>query len=127
MSAQNSVTPRPETRETSSPEWLWTADGTCFGYRLGHSLFTFDGTEVGRFLGSEVYGVSGRYLGELKNSVEGTRLVRSVYKRSLRRERFIPTFGQAYGQPARRSVQADYSGFEAFPSVAEITKETFSA
>ncbi len=123
MSTQYAVSLK---QDVSCPEWLWTADGTNFGYREGHSLFTFDGVEVGRFMGTEVYGVAGRYLGELKNSPDGMRLVRSTNKRALKRDRFIPTFGQCYPQPSRRTIQADYSGFEAFPSVAEITKETFA-
>jgi hypothetical protein len=55
MSTQ-AARPVREILASLTPNWLWTWDGVCFGYRRGNSLFTYDGIEVGRFSGVEVYG-----------------------------------------------------------------------
>jgi hypothetical protein len=47
-------------------DWMWTWGGECFGYRDGHSSFTYFGREVGRFHNDEIYGSNGRYLGAVK-------------------------------------------------------------
>jgi hypothetical protein len=97
------------------PDWLWTWNGMCFGYRQGDSLFTYDGIEVGRFSGAEVYGVDGRYLGELSPS-GGNRLITNLYKKGHVVAAFVPTFGDARRRPGDRPGQPLYSGHEDFPS-----------
>src|SRR5262249_47682961 len=102
------------------PEWLWTWDGDCFGYRMGNSLFTHDGMEVGRFSGVEVYGIDGSYLGELGSTEDGSRLVTNLYKKSRVSSGFTPTFDHAfYERPRNRVKQSLYCGHENFPSVEQ--------
>src|SRR5437868_6467513 len=96
------------------PEWLWTWNGICFGYRRGDSLFTHDGLEVGRFSGTEVYGPDGRYLGELTSTSDGDRLITNLYKKSRSVREFVPTFDHAYKRPANRPGYPLYSGHEDF-------------
>jgi hypothetical protein len=101
---------------TLKPDWLWTWNGVCFGYRLGDSLFTHDGVEVGRFSGPEVYGVDGRYLGEVGKADDGGRLVTNLYKKMRTVSRFAPTFDRSYRRPTNHAPQPLYSGHEEFPS-----------
>ena len=96
------------------PDWIWTWNGGCFGYRRGDSLFTCDGIEVGRFSGAEVYGPDGSYLGELMNGNGGVRLVTSSYKKSLAGAAFVPTVERAHRKPADRRRLPLYCGYEDF-------------
>ncbi len=64
---------------------LWTCGGTWFGYREGRELWTHDGRHVGRFVGDTVYGLSGRYLGE----VRGGRLITRRVSTALRGNAFV--------------------------------------
>ncbi len=41
-------------------DWLWTWNGTSFGYRDGEDLWTFDGQHVARFEGDKICGPDGR-------------------------------------------------------------------
>jgi hypothetical protein len=100
----------------ATPDWLWTWNGVCFGYRQGDSLFTYDGIEVGRFSGTEVYGVDGRYLGELSNVGDTSRLTTNLYKKSRTVPEFVPTFGRAYTRPENRPGESLFCGYENFPS-----------
>jgi hypothetical protein len=110
-----------EDPQVLGPDWLWTWNGVCFGYRLGDSLFTHDGVEVGRFSGHEVYGVAGRYLGEISKADDGRRLITNLYKKARTVTEFVPTFGCGYGRPADHGPQPLYVGHEEFPS-PEMTK-----
>src|SRR5216684_1608204 len=89
----------------TKPDWLWTWNGICFGYRLGDSLFTHDGVEVGRFTGPEIYGVDGRYLGEIGKANDGDRLVTNLYKKARTVPAFAPTFDRSYHQPASHAPE----------------------
>jgi hypothetical protein len=109
-------------RETTigRPDWVWTWNGICFGYRSGDSLFTYDGAEVGRFSGREVYGVDGRYLGELSSAEDGSRLVTNLYKKLRSTTAFVPAFERGYRRPGNRIGQGPfYCGHEDFPSPEE--------
>ena len=97
-------------------EWLWTWSGLSFGYRLKDSLFTHDGMEIGRFSGTEVYGPDGHYLGELRVSDDGKRLITNIYKRSRTVPAFISTPGRAYKRLGDRAAEALYCGHEDFPA-----------
>ena len=123
MTSQGAQTVRAELR----PDWLWTCHGVCFGYRLGNSLFTHDGLEVGRFSGSEVYDPNGRYLGELRSTDDGDRLITSSYKKSRIGVAFVPTFERSRKRPSARTRQPLYCGYEDFPSpeVAEEMRRSF--
>jgi hypothetical protein len=107
------------------PEWLWTWNGICFGYRRGDSLFTYDGFEVGRFSGTEVYAADGRYLGELTSAADGGRLITNLYKKSRSVRGFVPTFDHAYNRPPNRAGQPLYSGHEDFPSPSQMKSSAF--
>lgn len=68
-------------------DWLWTWDGTSFGYREGDSLFTHNGVEAGRFHDDdEIYGSDGKYIGELKSG----KLVTKTSKLSKQKSAFTP-------------------------------------
>ena len=108
-----------------SPDWLWTWNGLCFGYRQGDSLFTYDGTEVGRFSGNEVYGVDGRYLGELSGAGAGKRLISNLYKKWNIGTGFEPTFGRAYKRLRDRTPEPLYTGHEDFPSPESVRTTVF--
>jgi hypothetical protein len=100
-----------------APNWLWTWNGVCFGYRRADSLFTYDGIEVGRFSGTEVYGADGSYLGEVRSTEEdGDRLITSSYKKSRIADSFVPTFERAQKRPADRNQEQLYCGYEDFPT-----------
>jgi hypothetical protein len=101
----------------ASVHWLWTWNGSCFGYRRGDSLYTYDGVEVGRFSGKEVYGPDGRYLGEVR-STEGSddRLITSTYKKARMGATFVPAIERAQPRAADCSVAPLYCGYEDFPS-----------
>src|SRR5579864_6640469 len=108
-----------------TPNWLWSWNGVCFGYRRGDSLFTYDGVEVGRFSGAEVYGADGCYLGEVRNSEEdGDRLTTSSYKKSRMAASFVTTLDSAQRRPADRNREPLYCGYEDFPS-PEILRNDF--
>ena len=99
-----------------TPNWLWTWNGICFGYRRGDSLFTHDGIEVGRFSGAEVYGPDGSYLGELRSTeVDGDRLIASSYKKSRTAASFVPAIEPAQKRQPARDVQQLFCGHEDFP------------
>ena len=117
MTSQGAQAVRAELK----PDWLWTWNGICFGYRLGDSLFTHDGLEVGRFSGAEVYDPYGRYLGELRSSDDGDRLITSSYKKSRAGIAFIPTFERPWKIPSARTRQPLYCGYEDFSS-PEVVK-----
>jgi hypothetical protein len=109
-------------RETTvvRPDWVWTWNGICFGYRVGDSLFTYDGSEVGRFSDREIYGVDGRYLGELSGTEDGSRLVTNMYKKLRSMAAFVPAFERGYRRPGNRIGQGPlYCGHEDFPSPEE--------
>jgi hypothetical protein len=109
----------------TKPNWLWTWNGVCFGYRRGDSLFTYDGVEVGRFSGAEVYDADGSYLGEVRNAEEGgDRLIASSYKKSRMAASFVPTIESAQKKPADRKQEPLYCGYEDFPS-PEILRNNF--
>jgi hypothetical protein len=108
------------TTASSTPHWLWTWNGSCFGYRQGQSLFTWDGVEVGRFSGSEVYGPDGKYLGEIKKAQDGDRLIASSYKKSSTRAAFVPTFQRGRTPAGNRAGESLYCGYEDFPSAETI-------
>src|SRR6266853_4323971 len=98
------------------PNWLWSWNGVCFGYRRGDSLFTYDGIEVGRFSGVEVYGHDGSYLGELKSTeVDGDRLIASSYKKSRTAGSFVPAIEPAQKRQPARDAQQLFCGHEDFP------------
>jgi len=100
-----------------APNWLWTWNGVCFGYRRADSLFTYDGIEVGRFSGTEVYAADGSYLGEVRSTEEdGDRLITSSYKKSRMAASFVPTFERAQKRPADRNQEQLYCGNEDFPT-----------
>jgi hypothetical protein len=94
-------------------QWLWTWEGTCFGYRDGEDLWTYDGRHVGKFHVDEVYGQDGRYLGELMN---GDRLITSKAKGSWRQSGFAP-YGRrgAYSRYGNYGAYGMYGGYEDFP------------
>ena len=96
--------------------WLWTWSGRCFGYRRGNSLYRCDGIEVGRFVGSEVYGIDGAYLGELKDTEDGERLITSSYKTSRSAAPFVPMIDRAHTRQADRRGYPLYCGHEDFPA-----------
>ena len=104
----------------SEPLWLWAWSGVCIGYRVGDSLFTCEGVEFGRFIGAEVYSAEGRYLGELIEAGDGSRLTTSVYKKSRTRDGFVPTLGRAYKRPRNRAEEPLFCGHETFPSAEAI-------
>jgi hypothetical protein len=100
-----------------TPNWLWTWNGICFGYRRGDSLFTHDGFEVGRFVGAEVYGADGSYIGEIRSSeVDGHRLITSSYKKFRAAASFMPVTEAAQTRPAARIAESLYCGHEDFPT-----------
>lgn len=100
-----------------APNWLWTWNGVCSGYRRADSLFTYDGIEVGRFSGTEVYAADGSYLGEVRSTEEdGDRLITSSYKKSRMAASFVPTFERAQKRPADRNQEQLYCGNEDFPT-----------
>jgi hypothetical protein len=109
----------------SKQDWLWTWGGFCFGYRRGDSLFTHDGAEVGRFTGNEIHGADGSYLGELKNTSSGSRLVTNLYKRSHIAAAFVPTFDKSHRKQADKPGEPMYSGHEDFPSPEVAKTRTF--
>src|SRR4051794_10833188 len=96
-------------------DWLWTWSGQSFGYRRGASLFTYDGAEVGRFVDAEIYGVDGKYLGELKRTEDGDRLITSSYKGSRVQPPFLPNCEQARPHAPERLALPLYCGHEDFP------------
>jgi hypothetical protein len=99
-----------------TPNWLWTWNGACFGYRRGDSLFTYDGIEVGRFSGAEIYGPDGSYLGELRSTeVDGDRLIASSYKKSRTAAAFVPATEPAQKRQLARDAQQLFCGHEDFP------------
>jgi hypothetical protein len=104
-----------------TPNWLWTWNGVCFGYRLGDSLFTHEGIEVGRFSGTEVYDPDGGYLGELRRADDGDRLITGSYKKSRTGIAFIPALERPRKRPGDRIRQPLYCGYEDFPS-PEVVK-----
>ena len=95
--------------------WLWTWAGRCFGYRRGSSLYRHDGIEVGRFVDREVYGIDGVYLGEMKESEDGERLITSNYKTSRSTAPFVPMVDRAQQLPADRTGYPLYCGYHDFP------------
>ena len=100
-----------------TPNWLWTWNGVCFGYRRGDSLFTYDGVEAGRFSGAEIYGADGSYLGEVQSSEEdGDRLVTSSYKKFHTADVFEPTLDRPHAKAPDRMALPLYCGYEHFPS-----------
>jgi hypothetical protein len=102
--------------ESSDTHWVWAWNGVCFGYRRGDSLFTLGGIEVGRFSGAEVYGVDGKYVGEVRSTEDGDRLITGSYKKSCTGAAFVPTFERApKGRPLDRPGQPLYCGYEDFP------------
>src|SRR5579871_527342 len=103
-----------------SPEWMWTWNGVSFGYRLGDSLFTYDGIEVGRFAGAEVFGIDGRYLGDVRNAADGSRLITNSYKKLRMVEEFAPTFGRGHKRQGDRSSEQLYCGHEDFPLPQQV-------
>ncbi len=105
-----------KTAPGGAPDWLWTWNGICFGYRRGDSLFTHDGVEVGRFFGTAVYGADGGYLGELSSAEDGSRLITNLYKKSHTAAGFVPTFDRVYSRPGAIVGEPLYSGHEDFPS-----------
>src|SRR5712691_7963372 len=108
----------------TKPNWLWTWNGVCFGYRRGDSLFTYDGVEVGRFSGAEVYGADGSYLGEVRSTEEDSeRLITSSYKKLRTAASFVPTIDSAQKKPANRNQETLYCGYEDFPT-PEILRGT---
>ncbi len=105
-----------------TPNWLWTWNGVCFGYRRGDSLFTYDGIEVGRFSGAEVYGAEGSYLGEVRSTEEdGDRLITSSYKKSRMAAAFVPIIERAQKRPVDRNQEVLYCGYEHFPTPETLT------
>jgi len=112
--------------EALTPQWLWTWNGVCFGYRRGDSLFTCGGIEVGRFSRAELYGVDGRYLGEVRSTGDGDRLITSSYKKSCTAAAFVPTFDRApKGKPLDRPGQPLYCGYEDFPLPETAASKVF--
>jgi hypothetical protein len=108
-----------------TPNWLWTWNGVCFGYRRGDSLFTYDGIEVGRLSGAEIYGADGRYLGVVRSTEEdGDRLITSSYKKLRIAAAFAPTIERAQKRPVDRNKEPLYCGYEDFPS-PEILRNNF--
>ena len=117
MSTQDARPVREILASLTKPNWLWTWNGVCFGYRRGDSLFTYDGVEVGRFFGAEVYGADGSYLGEVQSSEEGgDRLTTSSYKKLRKAASFVPTIESAQKKPVDRNQEPLYCGYEDFPS-----------
>ena len=109
----------------TKPNWLWSWNGVCFGYRRGDSLFTYDGVEVGRFSGSEIYDAAGSYLGEVRNTEEnGDRLTTSSYKKSRMVASFVPTIESAQKRPGDCNQEPLYCGYEDFPS-PELLRNDF--
>lgn len=114
-----SIITNPKTPTSNQPpqlEWLWTCAGTCFGYRKGRSLFTHHGVEVGRFLTKDVYGPEGRYLGEIRRTEDGDRLMVSRYKSARSASEFTPGSEQPGDRPTNRKPQSLYCGYDDFPS-----------
>ena len=102
--------------EFNTRRWLWTWSGRCFGYRRGRSLYRDDGIEVGRFVEREVYGIDGAYLGELKDTDDGERLITSNYKTSQGAAPFTPMVDRAQPRPPDRPGFPLYCGHEDFPA-----------
>jgi hypothetical protein len=117
MSTQADRSVRTILASLTTPNWLWTWNGVCFGYRRGNSLFTYDGVEVGRFSGAEIYGADGSYLGEVRGTEEdGDRLTTSSYKKLRKAASFVPTIESAQKKPVDRNQEPLYCGYEDFPS-----------
>ena len=117
MSTQAARSIRTILASLTTPTWLWSWNGVCFGYRRGDSLFTYDGVEVGRFSGVEIYDANGSYLGEVRITEDGgNRLTTSSYKKSLIGPSFVPTLENAQKRPADRNHEWLYCGYEDFPS-----------
>jgi len=93
-------------------EWLWTWDGTSFGYRDEDNLWTHDGKHAGRFYEDEVYGKDGCYLGEIRKG----RLITHTTKKSKCKSAFT-----SRSDRVGRVNRVDYvgylmlAGFEDFP------------
>jgi hypothetical protein len=90
-------------------DWMWTWGGECFGYRNGHSLFTYFRQEVGRFHNDEIYGSDGRYLGEIKSR---NRFITRRSKSSWVKSSFAPRTGGSYARYANYAGYAMYAGYE---------------
>ena len=92
---------------------LWTWGGTFFGYRQDDFLWTHDGRNVGKFYEEEIYGVTGDYLGEIRNE---NRLITNTGKKSFKKSSFIP-FANVVGiVPFVNYVgYVMYAGYEDFP------------
>jgi hypothetical protein len=76
--------------------------------------------EVGRFVDREVYGVDGVYLGELKSSEDGERLISSNYKSSRSAASFVPLIDRAQTRLADRRGYPMYCGHEDFPAPESV-------
>jgi hypothetical protein len=93
-------------------EWLWTWDGTSFGYRDGDSLFTHNGVEAGRFHCGEIYGADGAYIGELKSG----KLVTNTSKKSQHKSSFTARRSVAVVDRVGRVGTVGFVGYDDFPN-----------
>lgn len=84
-------------------KWVWTWQGTSFGYLDGDNLWTYDGKHVGKLREGEIFGPDGRYLGELRS---GNRLITNRSKSGHRSGGFAPA-----GQRIAYVRQVDYVGY----------------
>lgn len=114
------VVSREAVAEFNVRRWLWTWGGRSFGYRRGNSLYRSDGIEVGRFVDREVYGIDGAYLGELKESEDGERLITSNYKSSRSAVPFVPMVDRAQQRPTDRAGYPLYCGYHDFPPPEKV-------
>ena len=98
--------------EVAAVNWLWTWDGTSFGYRDGDSLFTHTGVEAGRFHGDEIYGADGAYLGELKSG----KLITNLSKKTKQKSIFLPRHRGGIVDRVGHVGTVMYAGYEDFLS-----------
>ena len=110
-------------RATLARDFLWTWSGIHFGYRRGDSLFTHDGIEVGRFSGLEIFDTDGRYLGEVRRSDDGDRLITSTNKKFRTAAVFAPTLDRPHIKAPDRMALPLYCGYEHFPA-PELVRST---
>jgi hypothetical protein len=92
--------------------WLWTWDGTSFGYREGTSLFTHNSVEAGRFHAAEIYGADGAYIGEVKSG----KLITDTAKKSKHKGSFASRRRVGGANKTNRIGTVGHVGFDNFPS-----------
>ena len=93
--------------------YVWTWDGTYFGYLDGDNLWTYDGKHVGKLCEKEIFDKDGLYMGELEI---GNRLITDLSKKSKSVSRFTPCANRASHLHSENYVAyAMRAGYEDFP------------